>query len=93
MTEYADAVDNKYKYHHCDVNFNYIYKYLINGKKRKVVGANGFMFDGTDKPLHENDAYAAYLLKRQQMLNILGAQKVRLIRKGLTEIPIERCNG
>tara|TARA_B110000285_G_C15087280_1_gene596930 strand:- start:135 stop:350 length:216 start_codon:yes stop_codon:yes gene_type:complete len=27
------------------------------------------------------------------MLNILGAQKVRLNRKGLTEIPIERCNG
>ena len=64
MSEYADAVDCKYKYNHCDVNFNYIYKYLINGKKRRVIGVNGLMGDGTDKPLHENDAYAAYLLKR-----------------------------
>ena len=43
---------------------NYIYKYLINGKKKRVIGADGLMGDGTDKPLHENDAYAAYLLKR-----------------------------
>jgi len=38
-----------------------VYKYLVNGKKKR---AKGDGMDGIDKPRHENDAYKAYLLKR-----------------------------
>lgn len=38
LAEYADTYDYKHKYNHCDVNFNYIYKYLVNGKKKRVKG-------------------------------------------------------
>ena len=38
LSEYADTYDYKHKYNHCDVNFNYIYKYLMNGKKRNIGG-------------------------------------------------------
>ena len=39
LSEYADTYDYKHKYNHCDVNFNYIYKYLMNGKKRVLGNA------------------------------------------------------
>ena len=64
LAEYADTYDYKHKYSHCDINFQYIYKYMKNGKKKRPIGKNGMDFNGLDKPLHENDAYAAYLLKR-----------------------------
>lgn len=48
LSEYADNYDYKHKYNHCDVNFNYIYKYLMNGKKKRVINERSLGTNGMD---------------------------------------------
>ena len=79
-----------------EMSLNYIYGYMLHNNNIKGGSQLGKYNDKSVgvhiKPLHYRDGYEQYLRDKQMRLSIIGEQRVRLQRRGLTDIPFYMLN-